>query len=69
MPVIIAPGYFEQWLNCRDYSGKEVAHLLRPVPAETLEAYPVSSLVNSPSNDSWKCAQPLQPNESSLVGV
>jgi len=62
MPVIIAPDYFEQWLNCRDYSGKDVSHLLRPVAADTLEAFPVSSLVNSPSNDSWKCAQPLDLN-------
>lgn len=58
MPVIILPEYFEQWLNCRDYPGQNVAHLLNALPKDMLDAYPVSRAVNDPANDSWKCTQP-----------
>ena len=32
--------------------------LLAPYPTELMEAYPVSTLVNSPANDSAECAKP-----------
>ena len=34
--------------------------LLAPYPTEMMEAYPVSTLVNSPANDSQECAEPFR---------
>jgi putative SOS response-associated peptidase YedK len=50
MPVILEPDAEAAWLD----PGLDVAALLpflRPLPAERMEAYPVSSLVSSPNND------------------
>lgn len=57
MPVILDRGDYDRWL---DVSGDEPAHaaaLLRSFPAERMEAYPVSTLVNSPANDNPKCIE------------
>ena len=45
MPVILDPRDYQAWLR---QSGTE---LLKPYPAERMEAYPVSTAVNSPKND------------------
>ena len=34
--------------------------LLAPYPTEMMEAYPVSTLVNSPANDRQECAEPFR---------
>ena len=34
--------------------------LLKPYPAEKMEAYPVSSVVNSPSHETDECVQPIE---------
>jgi hypothetical protein len=34
--------------------------MLAPFPAEELEAYPVSTIVNSPKNDSAECVRPAR---------
>jgi putative SOS response-associated peptidase YedK len=47
-----------EWL-----SGCEIRHalsLLKPFPADLLEGYEVSTLVNSPHNDSADCISPAQ---------
>ena len=49
MPVIISPDSYEIWL---DHDGKDIMNLLKPYPAEEMEAYPVSRLVSSPANNS-----------------
>jgi hypothetical protein len=38
----------------------ELRGLLVPLPAEGLEAYEVSALVNSPRNDSAECTRPVE---------
>jgi putative SOS response-associated peptidase YedK len=55
MPVILAPGDLERWLD-PEADGRE---LLGPCPAEWLEALPVSPRVNSPQNDDPECILPL----------
>jgi putative SOS response-associated peptidase YedK len=37
---------------------KDVVDLLKPYDADAMEAYPVSTLVNSPKNDRPECAEP-----------
>jgi putative SOS response-associated peptidase YedK len=51
MPVILHPEDYELWLD-PDFDEREpLTTLLKPYPTETMEAYPVSRRVNSPSND------------------
>ncbi|MGV3642121.1 MAG: SOS response-associated peptidase [Adhaeribacter sp.] len=47
MPVILPPGTESLWLDPEE---KEVLDLLRPFDAGKMKAYPISTLVNSPSN-------------------
>lgn len=54
MPVILDPGDFERWLD-PEAGGAE---LLRPCPADWLEAYEVNPRVNSPANDDPDCIAP-----------
>jgi putative SOS response-associated peptidase YedK len=51
MPVILHPEDYDLWLD-PDFDEKEpLSTLLKPYPAEAMEAYPVSRRVNSPSNN------------------
>ena len=51
MPVILHPEDYELWLD-PDFDEKEpLTTLLKPYPAEAMDAYPVSRSVNSPSNN------------------
>jgi putative SOS response-associated peptidase YedK len=54
MPVILDPDDYDAWLD-PERGGLE---LLRPCPAEWLEAVPVSTRVNSPRNDDPGLIQP-----------
>ncbi len=59
MPVIVPPARYARWLSAEPLSPDELADLARPYPAEELEAYDVSSLVNSPKNDAPDCVAPV----------
>jgi putative SOS response-associated peptidase YedK len=51
MPVILHPEDYDLWLD-PDFDEKEaLTTLLKPYPAEAMDAYPVSRRVNSPSNN------------------
>jgi len=55
MPVILARGSEDIWLD-HDVTDDELAHaLLQAYPAELLRAYPVSSLVGNFRNDTAQC--------------
>jgi putative SOS response-associated peptidase YedK len=58
MPVILSPDDYERWLDpeLKDVDG--LRSMLVPYPATEMKAYPVSTLVNSPKNDSPKCIEP-----------
>ena len=49
MPVILKPENEKMWLSSKD--SREILGLLTSYPAELMDAYPVSKLVNSPRND------------------
>ena len=57
MPVILAPDDYAQWLQGAD--AKALTALLRPFPAQRMQAYPVSTRVNNPRNNDPECAKPL----------
>lgn len=56
MPVIVAPEDFDRWLDPA-VSTDGVADLLRPFPAEEMQANPVGTRVNNPANDDPACAE------------
>ncbi len=51
MPVIVAPGDYELWLDPTMSKAERLQPLLRPYPAATMTAHPVSSSVNNPRYD------------------
>ena len=57
MPVILDAGDHARWLDPAA-GGRD---LLKPCPAEWLEAILVSTRVNSPQNDDPECIMPLEP--------
>jgi len=59
MPVILHPDDYELWLSTEEQSPDALQHLLTAYPAEEMVAFPVSTAVNSPGNDSPELIQPL----------
>ena len=58
MPVIIPEEGYHTWLDTANPPQKAQA-LLAPYPAGQMEAYPVSTMVNSPANDTEELVRPL----------
>jgi putative SOS response-associated peptidase YedK len=58
MPVILSQEAEATWLDAGIDDPGALTRLLVPCPAAELEAYPVSTLVNSPRNDDPECLQP-----------
>lgn len=63
MPVILAPDDYADWLgDGKDADAKEIErlqHLIRPFDAELMEAFPVSTQVNSPMHEGALLIKPL----------
>lgn len=58
MPVIIEPEDYDMWLDPGPRP-EDARHLFRPYPADKMVAYPVSTTVNSPRNETPSCIAPL----------
>ncbi len=58
MPVILEKKDEEAWLNPDETEADRLLKLLHPYPANEMEAYPVSRLVNSPKNDTRDVIEP-----------
>lgn len=69
MPVIYDKDMGRQWLD-GPFGGRTMALdlVLQPLPSEQMEAHEVSTLVNSPENDTADCIQPvpIQPTKQQL---
>lgn len=59
MPVILPENAYAKWLDPAPRQPEELQDLLVPYPAAQMQAYPVSTLVNSPANDRAECVAPL----------
>lgn len=59
MPVILDREGEDGWLNPEFTDTGKLLSLLMPYPAQMMEAYDVSPLVNSPRNDLPQCIEPL----------
>ena len=61
MPAILAPDRIKSWLRPGDISPEDYAAHCVPYPASELQAFSVSTLVNSPRHDSPDCVVPTLP--------
>lgn len=59
MPVILPEQVFSDWLDTAERRPDDLLPLLKPYRDGDLEAYPVSTLVNKPSNELPDCIKPL----------
>ncbi|WP_234824038.1 SOS response-associated peptidase [Bremerella cremea] len=59
MPVILSGNDIDLWLDQKVEDSKTLLPMLDPYPDEEMETYPVSTLVNSPKNESSECIEPL----------
>ena len=60
MPVILKPEDYPLWLAKEEKRPEELQHLLIAFPAEEMIAFPVSTSVNSPVNESPVNIQPIE---------
>ena len=51
MPVILHPRDYDKWLGPSPQTPDQLMPLLKPFPADAMDAYPVTPLVNKPAND------------------
>ncbi len=58
MPVILDPDDYDKWLD-QGASVADLRALLKPHPAELMQAYAVSRAVNSVKNDTEECIEPI----------
>jgi putative SOS response-associated peptidase YedK len=59
LAVILPPKDDDPWLNSDVQDVEQLQPLLCPYPSEEMTAYPVSTRVNDPANDSPDCVNPL----------
>ena len=61
MPVIVPPETYDAWLDTEKVDAKQAATLVGPAPDEFLDAYEVSTRVNSFQNDGPENVVPAAP--------
>lgn len=59
MPVILERSDFARWLDPEVKTADVMHPLLRSSPADRMTAYPVSTMVNRPSNDAAGCIEAI----------
>ncbi|KOP22970.1 hypothetical protein AMR41_29260 [Hapalosiphon sp. MRB220] len=59
MPVILQQETYDLWLDPQVHDRELLQPLLHPYPSETMTSYPVTTLVNSPKNNSPECITSL----------
>ena len=60
MAVILPASEYDLWLDPSIQEVERLQPLLRPFPAEEMTAYPVSTVVNNPRNETPSCIEPLR---------
>jgi putative SOS response-associated peptidase YedK len=59
MPAIFLPGHEDLWLSKTALNTSDLKEILAPFPAENMEMYPISSLVDSPDTDDERVIRPV----------
>lgn len=60
MPVILHPDEIESWLDSEFQEAEQLQKMLRPYSGDDLEQVAVSTLVNSPQNNTPVCIEPVK---------
>jgi putative SOS response-associated peptidase YedK len=60
MPVILDPDCYELWLDPGMTNAAAASDLLKPFDAQQMRCFPVSSRVNSATNDDEECSAPVE---------
>ena len=68
MPVILEPKDYDRWLDTGD-PARPPFDLLRPYPAERMQAWPVSERVGNVRNNSLELLKPAQDQKDRMVSV
>lgn len=58
MPVILPPEAYELWLSITEKKTDDLQAVLKPYPSDQMTVYPVSTLVNNPTNETAACIAP-----------
>lgn len=67
MPAILPPEQYAAWLDPGGRDLSRLSALLRPFPPAELEAFPVSTFVNRPENDTPACRAPQPATEPLII--
>ena len=59
MPVLLAPGNWEEWLDPANTDTESLQRLLIPAPNELLTTYAVSTQVNNVRNNEASLLEPV----------
>lgn len=59
-PLVIGPGDFARWLDCRGQEPRDVSDLMRPAEPDFFEAVPVSDMVNKVANVGPGLQEPVE---------
>ena len=68
MPVILRPEDEKQWLDASRTSFAKARSMLKPLPAELMDAHDVSPIVNSAKYDGPECIRPVSDDEIPRAG-
>ena len=60
MPAILHPRDYAKWLDPAAQTPESLQLLIKPYPAEEMNAYPVSTMVNKPANDIPELVVPVK---------
>ena len=66
--MILRPEDEEQWLDVFRTSFAKAQSLLKPLPAELMDAHDVSPIVNSAKYDGQECIQPVSEDDMPRAG-
>ena len=69
MPVILPREVWDVWLDPTNHDLAELQSLLVPLPADLVVLTPVSTLVNTVTNDGPELIEPVDPDEGSLFSA
>lgn len=59
MPVIVDPADFDLWMDPKAKDHWAIDNVLKPYSPDRMEIYPVSPMVNNPSNEDAGCINPV----------
>ena len=60
MPVILPAESHDEWLDSDNQAMEDLPSLLKPYPSEEMDAYPITTYVNSPKNQGQECVAPVE---------